>query len=253
MSARATEPYPLPLEAQLPPGVAGLAADQSLGQVYAIYRPRMANWFVVILAILVGIAMSWLIVGLVVLWTVAKSPRLSRKQGAKRVYVFDNGFIDAQSADQLTVYRWDQISTVFQFIQNVRVDGIKATTTYLYTVTRLDGATVKLTHFYADIIQLGRTVAMRAAEAQLPHAQAALDQGQNLQFGDITVNAGGISAKGTQMAWNEGAVTLSRGYLVVRRTGERRWVYRTEVRRIPNLAVLMTLAERSTRAAVPNS
>jgi hypothetical protein len=208
----------------------------------------------VIIALLVGIATSWLIVGLVVLWAMVKNnPRLSRKQGAKRVYVFDNGFIDAQSPDQLTVYRWDQIATVYQFIQNVRVNGIKATTTYLYTVTRLDGATVKLTHFYADIIQLGRTVAVRAAEAQLPQAQAAIDQGQNLQFGDITVNAGGFSAKGRQMAWNEGAVTLSRGYLVVRRTGERKWIYRVEARRIPNLAVLMTLAERSTRVAVPNS
>ena len=101
MSASATEPYPLPLESQLPPGVAALAADQNLGQVRAIYRPRMASWFLVIIALLVGIATSWLIVGLVVLWAMVKNnPRLSRKQGAKRVYVFDNGFIDARSEER---------------------------------------------------------------------------------------------------------------------------------------------------------
>jgi hypothetical protein len=174
MSARATEPYPLSPEARVPPGVAGLAADQGLGRISGIYAPKMANWFIVIALALMGILTCWLLVGFYFLWMLSRTPRISRKQAAKRVYVFDNGFIDAPSADQLTVYRWDQIATVFQFIQNVRANGIKA------------------------------------------------------------------------------SIRLARGYIHVRRTGSRKWIYHAEARRIPNLAVLMTLAERSTRAAVPS-
>ena len=61
----------------------------------------------------------------------------------------------------------------------------------------------------------------------------------------VTVsNANGISAKGKQLAWAEGQLYLKAGWLNLRRTGDRRSFYRVEARRVPNLYVLMALAEQ---------
>jgi hypothetical protein len=124
------------------------------------------------------LAMLVILVGFWLLWMVSRTPNLSRAQAARRIYLYEHGFIIVDRPDDPQVYRWDEIDTVFQKIVNQRVNGINTGTSYLYTITRRDGRTVKLIGFWAGIAELGPCINQRVSAALLPGALAAIDRGQ---------------------------------------------------------------------------
>jgi hypothetical protein len=250
MAVDLTAPLPSAPGSQIPPSVSAFASAENLGRLQAVHVPKKAGWVPTIITLIMGLATVWLIVGLWFLWTAAKSPRLSRKQAAKRIYLFDNGFVYAETAERLTAYRWDQVATIYQFIQTTRANGVKLPTQYVYTITRLDGVSIKLTNLYGNIAQLGQRVSERILEVQLPFAYAALEQGRPLQFGAIVVNAGGIAAKGVELPWHSGSIHLHRGVVFVKRAGVSKSACQIPAREVPNLYVLLSVAAKyQTRAA----
>lgn len=250
MAADVKEPLPAAPGTQIPPSVSAFAAAENLGRLRAVHVPKKTGWVLVILTLIMGLAMAWLIIGLWLLWSVARNPRLSRKQAAKRIYLFDDGFVYAETAEQLTAYRWDQVATIYQFIQTTRVNGVKLPTQYVYTIARLDGVSIKLTNFYEGIAQLGQRICERALEVQRPFADAALEQGRPLQFGAIMVSAGGIAVKGAELPWQSGSIHLHRGVVFVMRAGASRAVRRIPAREVPNLYVLLSIAAKYQQGSV---
>ena len=229
---------------EIPANVSALAAGANLGELRAVEAPRKLGWFIIIINVILGLITAFVIVGLWVLWMVAKNPRFSRKQAAKRVYLFDNGFVYAEADDQLTAYRWDQIVTVYQSIRTTRVNGVKTATRYAYTIARVDGVSVTLTNLFGRIAQIGQWICNRTCEAQLPQAVAAVEQGQTLHFGALAVSANGLTVRGVEVPWHSGSIRLQNGFVSVKRAGTMKPLRGVQATEVPNLYVLLSLTAK---------
>ena len=229
----------------VPPSVAQLAANSGLGEFQRIYVPKKHHPVAVILWLLIGLATTIILVGFALLWLLFRTPDLSRSQARRRIYRYDGGFITMDRPDDLQVYRWDGIDTVFQRIVIQRTYGIKVNTTYLYTITRRDGRTLKLTKFWAEIPEFGPYINERVSAALLPGVLAAIGRGQAIQFGDMTLNAGGISGRRKSVAWTQvSGVRIHAGYVSVDIEGKFFALSTTEAAKLPNLPLFFALTER---------
>ena len=164
----ARQTAPSELDSQLDAQAIAFAANHNLGQPVAAFRPRRWGTVRLITLLFFGVVSLVILVGFMFLWQAFRTPNLNRKLAAKRVYVFEHGFVTADRTGPLEVYRWDAINSVYQEIVDRYANGVKVATTYKYTVHRADGATVVLTEFYADIAGLGRHICEQVANVHLP-------------------------------------------------------------------------------------
>jgi hypothetical protein len=246
----------------VPDDVAVLARTRELGAHVATYRPRPLRRGVALLLGLAGgvcllgalvavLAEVWpaglacAVLGVLFLYLLARVPGFSGRHAAKRVDVFEHGFVQSDRGGPRAEFRWDSIGSLCQRITRNYTNGIYTGTTYLYTITRHDGVTVKLTEFYEGIAALGETIAREVGQVQLPRAMEAIQHGQTVIFGDLALNAGGIACTGRgSVPWTDiERVQVNRGYVSLRRAGKwLSWSSRP-ASQIPNLSVFLTLAE----------
>ena len=128
---------PSALDSQLDAQVAAFAANSNLGRPVATYRPRRWGTVRLITLLVFGVVSLVIIVGFMFLWQAFRTPNLNKKLAAKRVYLFEYGFVTVDGTGPLEVYRWDAIHTVFQEITDRYANGVKVATTYKYTVNRV--------------------------------------------------------------------------------------------------------------------
>jgi len=243
-NATLTPPRPVPTN------VAQLAGRAGLGTFQRVYLPHRRNWFVLVATFLFGLATMVIIAGFALLWMVARTPNLSRGQAARRLYLYERGFILADRPDAPEIFRFDEIDTVFQRIVSQRTYGIETARSYLYTVTRRDGRTVKLTAFWSGIAELGRVVNERVSAALLPGALAAIARGDAIQFGDIALGAGGVGGRRRSVSWHEvRLVGVAGGYVKVQLAGRFFPLSSTAAGNLPNLPLFLHLANRLQREA----
>jgi hypothetical protein len=179
-----------------------------------------------------------------------RTPNLSRTQAARRLYLYEQGFVLLDKPDAPQVYRWDAIDTVFQKIVSQRTYGVETTKNYLYTITARDGRTVKLTQFWAGIAQLGPHINDCVSTALLPGTVAAIERGQGVQFGDMTLNQWGIAGKRKSVGWGEvKKVRIYNGYVSVDIAGKFFSLSTTMAANIPNLPLFFTLTDRLRKGA----
>jgi hypothetical protein len=236
---------PLAPAQPVPPNVAQLAAATGLGSMVRVYVPKRRSWFLIVFMFPIALASTVILVGFWLLWALIRMPNLSRSMAARRVYLYEQGFILVERPDAPQAYRWDGIDTVFQKIVVQRAYGIKTATNYIYTITARDGRTTKLTHFWAGIDELGPHVNESVSRALLPGATAALERGQGVQFGDMTLNAAGISGRRKSVTWSEvKQVTVAAGYVRVGVVGQFLALSNTAAANLPNLPLFFTLVER---------
>jgi len=229
----------------MPPAVAQAAASAQLGALQRVYLPKRRNWALIVFNILIGLLMAVFLIGLWLLWVIFRTPNLSRSQAARRVYLFEQGFIVADRADAPQVFRFDGIDTVFQKIVSQRTYGVETTRQYLYTITARDGRQVKLTQFWAGIAELGPYVNNRVSSALLPATLGAVQRGQAVQFGDITINASGISGRRKSVTWQEvRQVRIANGYVSVDIAGKFFSLSTTAAANLPNLPLFLELTDR---------
>jgi hypothetical protein len=258
-----------PVPGAAPPAVASLAYARGMGRqtaAYPIYKVRMqlllpclgltGLWLVLAIAIWsgqhnAGASAFMLVLAVLSVCAGVLPQNLTPRRGSRCVYVFEHGFIQADNTGPLVEMRWDAVGSVLQRITKTYTNGIYTGTQYLYTLTRSDGLRLKLTGWYKGIAQLGQTIAREVTRVQLPPAFAAVQRGQTIAFGDLTVNAAGIAAAGKgAVPWSEiQAVQIARGYVSVRRSG--RWLAWSgqPASKIPNLFVFLTLADQLRAAA----
>jgi hypothetical protein len=229
----------------VPANVAQIAAAAGLGAFRRAYLPQRRNWLVLIFGFIIGLATTIILVGFWLLWIlIFRTPNLNPSQAARRIYLYEHGFIIADRPDDPQVYRWDSIDTVFQKIVSQRTYGVETAKNYLYTITRRDGGTVKLTQFWNGIAELGPHINESVSEALLPGALTALDRGQGVQFGDLTLSTTGIAGRRKSVTWPEvRQVRINNGYVSVDVAGKFFALSTTAAANLPNLPLFFGLTD----------
>ena len=237
--------------------LAALASGSGLGPLRATHHPARHNAMLVLGAVVILIPVPFLfsspariggVLLAVLLWPLGvlvllKIPSINHDLARHRVYVHDNGFIHVGKRNSADVYRWDQITTVYQSIVNTRYNGISTGTRYLYTITRADGKTAKLTQAFENIGRLGRTISLRVSEAQLPAVKAALAEGRKLWFGDIFVDSASVGTARRTVPWSSiSDVQIRNGQISLLQTGKFLPLTRTRAAKVPNLPLFLHLA-----------
>lgn len=229
----------------LPEPVERAAAAAGLGAFQRVYVPQRRNWALLIFMFIVGLLTTFVLVGFWLLWAIIRTPNFSRSMAARRLYLYENGFILVNRPDDPQAFRWDGIQTVFQKIISNRTYGVETGRTYTYTITAQDGRTVKVTQFWKDIADLGQRINVGVSSALLPAAQAAIEHGQGVQFGDMTLTAEGITGRRGSARWSDvSKVTIANGYVRVAVAGKFLALSNTAAAKIPNLPLFLTLAGR---------
>jgi len=258
----AQRPASSPHLTPIPPEVAAVATNSRLGVYRGTYEPKRLGVVRIVGLLLFGLPFlvaavvvpfvgAWQVapflaaVGAVFLWILFRAPNLNPGMAARKLYVFEQGFVQIVRSAPVE-FRWDAITSVLQSITRRYYNGVYVGTTYLYTVTRADGRVTKLTQFYDQIGTFGQTLAQEVTAIQLPRAIEALQAGQTVYFGELAVNLGGIAAAGKgSVPWSEiQAVQINKGYVSLRKHGK--WLAWSgkPASTIPNLFVFLTLAER---------
>ena len=234
--------------------VRSLAAEENLGSPLAVFRPAERY----------GLLGGWLLVGLfpfifflgttplaslvpgVVAWPLAvrgllRSPVLVRKLTRRRIHLYEQGFVYEDTSGGLEVFRWDRI-TLFQRVRT-RQYGTWKRRWYRLVVIRDDGETIRLTHVWAGMERLAHEVGPRATQAQLRVAQAALREGRSVDFGELSVNAHGVTGRRGSAPWSEIDVVTSRWARVTVLAADRFLpLHSAPAWKIPNVGLFLQLS-----------
>lgn len=223
-----------------------------LGQLVRVYQPKHNNWMLLVFMFLVGLLTSFVLIGLWVIWAIFRTPNLSKSVAARRIYLYEQGFVLVERPEDPQVYRWDGIDTVFQKIVRTSYNGINTGTKYLYTIIRRDGPTAKVTPFWDGGAHLGAHVNERVSAALFPGAVAAIERGQGVPFGDMTLTMDGIAGKRKSATWAEvSGIRIANGFVHVKVQGESMSLSSTAAANLPNLPLFMTLANRLQQVGQP--
>jgi hypothetical protein len=235
----------------VPANVAQTAATAGLGPLVRVFVPKRLNWFLLVFGLLIGLATAIILVGFVLLWLmVFRSPNLNPAMNRRRLFLYEHGFVLVEKPDQPQAFRWDGVNAVFQKIVSQRQYGVETARTYLYTVVGRDGRTVKLTQFWKDIAQLGPHINNSVSSALLPGTVAAIEHGQGVQFGDMTVSASGIAGRRKSATWREiSQVQIYNGYVRISIAGRFFALSTTAASNIPNLPLFLALTDRLRQGA----
>jgi hypothetical protein len=205
----------------LPASVEEVAARHDLGERVAIFMPHPARPFFVVLPALFGLLFSvmaivfaingtgssptanavgvsvlgglgLLLLGLLIRY-LSRTPHFSAKVRAREVHVFQDGFIPVTEAGATNVFRFDAIRSISQRIVERYFNGAHYLTTHRYEIVRHDGGRVVLTHFHSEAADMGAMISTAVAKVQAPKVLEALNNGQSVGFGDLTLTPQGVA------------------------------------------------------------
>ncbi|MCZ4102852.1 hypothetical protein C8250_033965 [Streptomyces sp. So13.3] len=180
-----------------------------------------------------------------------------------RIYAFESGVVRHQADTEPQVFRWDQIATVSQSVVNRFTNGRYKGTSFRYALTRTDGAQIHFLGSYKDSAyarradpnhwarrynQLGQRANQRVSQLLLPSAVEALRRGDSLAFGKIAISADGIQSKTGLVPWADiSSVSADNGYVTINGAGTFWSLFSKPVSEVPNVPLLMTLADMCRR------
>ncbi|MFD4950185.1 DUF6585 family protein [Streptomyces sp. NPDC058451] len=235
--------------AQQDPGQAtahhtALPGTEGLGQLRETFLPKRISAVRIATMLVMGIiALILPPFGVYIFWLVFRTPNLSRKQAARRLHLFEHGLAEVGGNGEVSVFRWDSL-TALQEITERYANGVYVGTTYVYTLHREDGTKLKLTEFYAEPERWGPALQQEITRAQLPGLLTGLEQGRTLTYGTVSVNQSGVATPKGSLTWAEiEKVEISQGMLVLRKPGKKLPWAQVQVKRIPNLFLLLALID----------
>jgi hypothetical protein len=218
----------------IPANVSHQALNYGLGQPHSEWEPRSPHVIVVVISLILGIALIPVGFGIWLLWHVFRTPTMSKKRAARRIYLYDNGFVLAEDPDSPEVWRWIDIDTIYKRIVTGRYEE-----NYSYQLTSTDGRTVKLDWFWDEVGELGYIISIKAACAQLPRMRELLATGREVTFGRIGVSTAGLRDGSKTVPWSDvQRVDLPNRSFSVLVNGRISAFAYTPVDQIPNLRLL---------------
>lgn len=150
---------------------------------------------------------------------------------------------------------------------HVHYNRVYQHTDFRYDLTRSDGRVLRIDGSYLDpalskrgspaswkyrLAMLGQAAARQVAQAQLPGALAAVQQGQSLAFGDIVINMSGIASKHNATPWSSiREVQVSKGNVRIRKEGKFLPLSKRPISKIPNVLLFVALADTLRDSAQP--
>lgn len=171
-----------------------------------------------------------------------------------QAWVFERGFVyrDHESG-QLTVFPWTRSRVFRNNTRHLRNDSYLYTS-YRYRVTRDDGVKLTLAGDSrlggGEVWVLGEAIEREITAVRLSRALTAIQEGKRLDFGPLSVDLAGISDGRDTLPWREvEAITTKEGRVQVKRAGGWMAWSKTHVADIPDVDVLLTLADALHRAA----
>jgi hypothetical protein len=139
--------------------------------------------FALYIYMLVNLLVIFVIPGLLFFWWLRRTPNFSRKQAAKRLYLFENGMIaHPQFGDGMVAVRWDSIRLYQEVTQKI-INGVPGPINYVYSAVAPDGTSAKITELYAGPETWGPWMQEAVVRAQGP---AVLEKYQVRRAPEIT-------------------------------------------------------------------
>ncbi len=181
-----------------------------------------------------------------------------------RTYGFGHGLVqhDIRDGRAPLVFRYDQVMTTYQGRTAGFVNSKYDSTRFHYRFIRSDGVELEMKGMYNDrsevittlagrlnthqaeqYADLGFLAGQRIALIQLPAAITALEQGQALSFGKVSISRAGVHAKKGIVPWGElRELRISGGYAKIKKEGKFLALSNEPVARIPNFPLFRVLA-----------
>jgi hypothetical protein len=230
----------------LSPEAAELAARHRLGALEATFAPKRLGKLIFALYIftLVNLLLAFVIPALVFFWWLRRTPNFSRKQAAKRLYLFENGMIvHPQFGDGMIAVRWDSIR-LYQEITQVIINDVPGPVRYAYSVVAPGVTGTTITEFYDRPETWGPWMQEAIVRAQGPAVLESILEGQRTNFGGFSVSRTGMATTGkSQLPWPDvQEIHVKAGRVYVMKTGESSPWFSAPVSDIANYYVFLTIA-----------
>ena len=181
-------------------------------------------------------------IGLVLLGAGVGLLRRGRSARGLRVIVCADGLARVQG-DQVEMLRWEDVNRVQRAV-HFKKEQITVRTPVQLTLVGCDGKTMTFDESLAGLPELRRLVEEHTLQHMLPPAREALVAGETIAFGDVAIGPQGLHAGGKTLTWDLcGAAEASKGLFIVQPTEGRRPFCKVEVSAVPNVHVLLALAE----------
>ena len=226
-----------------------------LGRVHAEFKPSASSvilWLVV-LAILFGIFAivvsssdpsntALYVIGLGIFVLIALGLVGSLFLPRMRVVQHERGLVIYHGKQLSAVVPWEHIVHVRQSIMRFRTYGVTTRTMYRYVVQTWDGRSFVFTNSLSHIKELGECIQQATFPIIWARNLAAVNAGQPVQFGTLTLNQAGLWNGNSGIAWSEvSGARVNNGRIHIKRAG--RWLNwaNKSVAQIPDALVLIAL------------
>ena len=194
--------------------------------------------------LLIGSAIACVVfIGVMVL--VLIRPRLSVIQCEKGLAIY-------RGNELVAVVPWDNVAHVQQVVVRHSTDGVPTGTTYRYSIQTTDGrsfsfSNIVLSNTLRDVRHLGERIQQATFPLILARTLTALNAGQPVQFGTLSVSQTGLSTKGVTIPWSEvSGARVTNGRIQIQRAGHRFNWANLSVGQTPDALVLIALLNQLT-------
>jgi hypothetical protein len=167
----------------------------------------------------------------------------ARRIRGLRVLVFPTAIARMQ-AGAVEVVRWDEITTVSRAVlweqdqQTLFDGGIRL------ALTMGDGRECEFDDALSGLKELRKLVEQHTLPHLLHEALDAYEAGQDVSFGVLSASRRGLAYGGRHLPWARyGAVETAKGHVHVKALGGGRPVWKIRLLEVPNVHVLIALAE----------
>lgn len=230
----------------LPPEAAELAARHRLGPLEGTFAPKRLGRtvFALYIFMLVQLLLLFVIPGLLYFWWLRRTPNFSRKQAAKRLYLFESGMIvHPQFGEGMIAVRWDSMR-LYQEITQVIINDVPGPVKYAYSVVAPGVTGTTITEFYEGPETWGPRMQKAIVRAQAPAVLESILEGRTINFGGFAVSRTGMAATGkSQLPWSDvQEIHVKAGWVDVMKTGESSPWFSAPVGDIANYYVFLTIA-----------
>lgn len=164
------------------------------------------------------------------------------RQSHRRVALHKNGIRIEWTGGQRHIFLWEQLRGLSCSTIENRFLGVQLGTRYQMVFFPCAGVPLRIDDHLQNLPDLMARVKARLHPRWLPQMRAALQRGETLSFGVVSVHQGGIRLRGREIPWAQVShLSVVRGHLVVESSLMRR--VKIPVHKIPNVELLIQLLQ----------